>query len=257
MNSGSVTRILVLATLCATLAGCGSIDATQLSAADFAFAHGSRATASNTTANADLPFPSDNSDTFPDAAPSTVEGTALQCVPYARDHSGVNIHGDAYTWWDKAAGVYARGTSPIVGNVMVLNGYAGKHRAHVAVVRRIVDPRKILIDHANWLDDGAVYVNDPVVDVSAENDWSVVKVWNIRSGSWGTKVYKVQGFISPNPANGSPLVASLDMPTPAGNNQMPAPAGDNQMPAPAGNDPIARQIAAFNVDADEFDAGNR
>ncbi len=30
----------------------------------------------------------------------------LQCVPYAREHSGVKIYGDAYTWWDKAAGKY-------------------------------------------------------------------------------------------------------------------------------------------------------
>ncbi len=67
-------------------------------------------------------------------------------------------------------------------------------------MRCIVSPRKILIDHANWLDDGAVYVNDPVIDVSDNNDWTVVKVWNIRSGSWGTKVYKVQGFIGPGPA---------------------------------------------------------
>ncbi|HEX4302563.1 MAG TPA: CHAP domain-containing protein [Rhizomicrobium sp.] len=224
MNSGSGIRILVLAVLCASLAGCGGIDATQLTDAGYDLTHIPRAT--HATADADLPFPGDDATAAP---PSTVEGTALQCVPYAREHSGVNIHGDAYTWWDKAAGVYARGSSPIVGNVMVLNGYAGKHRAHVAVVRRIVDPRNILIDHANWLDDGAVYVNDPVIDVSADNDWSTVKVWNIRSGSWGTKVYNVQGFISPNPANGSPLVASLTTPD-------------------STDDPIARQIAAYNVD---------
>ena len=64
----------------------------------------------------------------------------------------------------------------------------------------MVTPREIRIDHANWLNDGAIYVNDPVLDVSADNDWSQVKVWNIRSGSWGTKVYAVQGFIGPGPA---------------------------------------------------------
>ena len=62
----------------------------------------------------------------------------------------------------------------------------------------------------NWLDDGAIYVNDPVMDVSADNDWSQVKVWNIRSGSWGTRVYMVQGFIGPGPANPPPVVASYD-----------------------------------------------
>jgi surface antigen len=228
MISGSVTRILALAGLCAALGGCGSLSATQLSDTGYDLTHIPRP-AAHATADADLPFPGDE-DTNGANTPSTIEGTALQCVPYAREHSGVNIHGDAYTWWEKAAGVYARGDTPIVGNVMVLNGYAGKHRAHVAVVRRIVSNRKILIDHANWLDDGAVYVNDPVIDVSDNNDWTVVKVWNIRSGSWGTKSYKVQGFISPNPADGPAVIASANIPSLA--------------------DPIARQIAATNDDLD-------
>ncbi len=227
MISGSVIRILALAGLCAGLGGCGGMT-TQLADAGYDITHVPHPSA-HATADASLPFPGDDNSNAA-ATPSTIEGTALQCVPYAREHSGVNIHGDAYTWWAKAAGVYARGDTPIVGNVMVLNGYAGKHRAHVAVVRRIVDPRKILIDHANWLDDGAVYVNDPVIDVSDNNDWTVVKVWNIRSGSWGTKSYKVQGFISPNPANGPDVVARADLPTPF--------------------DPIARQIAASDADMD-------
>ena len=29
---------------------------------------------------------------------------ALQCVPYAREHSAIKISGDANTWWGKAAG---------------------------------------------------------------------------------------------------------------------------------------------------------
>jgi len=105
--------------------------------------------------------------------------------------------------------------------VMVMTGYAGRHRGHVAVVRRVVTPREIRIDHANWLNDGAIYVNDPVRDVSADNDWSQVKVWNIRSGSWGTKVYDVRGFIGPGAPDATP-VASAD-------------------------DPIARQIAASDA----------
>src|SRR5689334_6936645 len=78
----------------------------------------------------------------------------LQCVPYARQASGVRIYGDAYTWWDKAAGKFQRGTTPKLGAVMVLTGYAGPNRAHVAVVRSLVNAREIKIDHANWLDDG-------------------------------------------------------------------------------------------------------
>jgi hypothetical protein len=119
----------------------------------------------------------------------------LQCVPYAREHSGVEIFGDAYTWWDKAEGKYSRGTLPEAGSVMVLNNYAGPERSHVAVVRQLVGPREIRVDHANWLDDGAIYINDPVEDVSSENDWSAVRVYNLKTGGWGGKVYPVQGFI--------------------------------------------------------------
>ena len=34
----------------------------------------------------------------------------LQCVPYARQVSGIRIFGDAHTWWGQAEGRYARGT---------------------------------------------------------------------------------------------------------------------------------------------------
>jgi hypothetical protein len=36
-----------------------------------------------------------------------------------------------------------------------------------------------------------------VVDVSPDNDWSQVRIWNIRSQSWGTRTYLVRGFIGP------------------------------------------------------------
>jgi surface antigen len=119
----------------------------------------------------------------------------LQCAPYARDHSAVKIHGDAWTWWDQAEGKFSRGTQPQMGAVMVLNNYAGSQRGHVAVVRKIVSPREIRVDHANWLDDGSIYLNNPVEDVSAENDWSKVRVYNIKTGGWGSNIYPVQGFI--------------------------------------------------------------
>src|SRR3954470_1725312 len=119
----------------------------------------------------------------------------LQCVPYARAHSDVKLYGDAYTWWDKAEGKYPREAVPEPGAVMVLNNYAGPDRAHVAVVRRLISTREIRVDHANWLDDGSIYVNDPVEDVSESNDWSLVRVFNLKTAAWGGKVYPVQGFI--------------------------------------------------------------
>jgi surface antigen len=128
----------------------------------------------------------------------------LQCVPYARQRSGVSIYGDAYTWWDKAAGRFERNTAPKEGAVMVLWGYAGLNRAHVAVVRQLVNPRQIKVDHANWLDDGQIYLDDPVQDVSADNDWSQVRIWNIRASAWGSRTYTVKGFIGPGPDDGVP-----------------------------------------------------
>ncbi len=86
---------------------------------------------------------------------------------------------------------------------MVLTGYAGPGRAHLAVVASEVSGREITIDHANWLDDGAIYVDDPVRDVSAENDWSQVRVFNLRTGAWGSHIYPVQGFIGPGPDTGT------------------------------------------------------
>jgi hypothetical protein len=129
---------------------------------------------------------------------ATVENegqTPLQCVPYARDHSNVKIHGDAYTWWDQASGKYPRASQPMAGSVIVLSNYAGPDRGHLAVVRTLVSAREIRVDHANWLDDGSIYINDPVEDVSSGNDWSLVRVFNLKTGAWGGNVYPVQGFI--------------------------------------------------------------
>jgi surface antigen len=137
----------------------------------------------------DDPLPSES-------GPATVDSdTPLQCVPYAREQSGIDIHGDAHTWWDQAAGKYPRGSLPEPGAVMVLHNYAGPTRGHLAVVRQVISSREIRVDHANWLNDGSIYVNDPVQDVSSDNDWSVVRVFNLKAGAWGARLYPVQGFI--------------------------------------------------------------
>lgn len=172
---GSFVRLAAAAAFCIGLAGCAS-------SPDYADLDG------------DSPSTADHPAVRPD--------NPLQCVPYARDHSGVSIYGDAYTWWDKAAGRFARSTIPSEGAVMVLFNYAGPNRGHVAVVRAILDDRTIRVDHANWLDDGAIFTDDPVRDVSPANDWSQVKVFNPRTGAWGIHIYPVQGFIGPGPDSG-------------------------------------------------------
>jgi surface antigen len=140
------------------------------------------------------------------SAQSALPEAPLQCVPYARDHSEVKLYGDAAEWWEKAAGVYARGEMPELGSVLVLTGYAGPRHSHVAVVTAMVSSREIRVSHANWLNDGAVFVDDPVVDVSPDNDWSQVRVFNERTSAWGVRTYLVQGFIGPSRDN--PLVAN-------------------------------------------------
>lgn len=209
-------RYAAIVAVCALLAGCSTLDGVAPLHSDRSYSRGDDATVPAGPAEDPTLYPDDDRD----SAPALVAG-AVQCVPYVRAHSSVDIHGDAYTWWEKAAGVYERNSAPVEGAVMVMVGYAGKHRAHVAIVRRLVTPREIRIDHANWLNDGAIYVNDPVIDVSPDNDWSQVKVWNIRSGTWGTKTYALRGFIGPGQA--SPMVSSSANPQ---------------------DDPIARQIAA-------------
>jgi surface antigen len=132
-----------------------------------------------------------------------------QCVPYARARSGVALYGDANTWWVKAAGHYARSTDPLLGSVMVLTGYANDGRSHLGVVTQLVSDREIRIDHANWLNDGKIYLSDPVADVSAGNDWTAVRVWNPHTRAWGQRIYLVEGFIGPG-QDGADRVASAE-----------------------------------------------
>jgi hypothetical protein len=132
----------------------------------------------------------------------------LECVAYARKRSGVALYGDAGTWWARADGRYMKRRSPRLGSVIVLTGYAGPGRGHVGVVAAFDSPREIRLDHANWLGDGAIYLADPVVDVSPDNDWSEVRVWNARAHAWGIRTYLVQGFIGPDPVGRSDRIAA-------------------------------------------------
>lgn len=132
----------------------------------------------------------------PSAPPHIVAGVApLQCVPFARRESGVEIYGDAHTWWAQAAGRYPRSSSPAPGSVLVMRGYNNPNRGHVAVVTEVVSSRMIRIDQANWLNHGETSLAVPVLDVSPGNDWSEVRVWYIPGRHWGGRVYQVEGFI--------------------------------------------------------------
>jgi len=119
----------------------------------------------------------------------------ISCVPFARALSGIDIRGNASTWWGKAKGLYARLTSPEAGTVMVFASKRGMRAGHVAVVKEVVSDREILIDHANWGRDGKIYINAPVIDVSPNNDWSQVRVWNVKLGVMGSRTYRIEGFV--------------------------------------------------------------
>jgi len=120
----------------------------------------------------------------------------LFCVEYARMRSGLAVFGDAKTWWARAKNLYARVSHPVEEAVMVFAGSKRLKRGHVAVVTHIVSPREIIVDQANWQNKGEIDHATPVLDVSPNNDWSQVRVWDIPSASFGGRVYRISGFIA-------------------------------------------------------------
>jgi surface antigen len=120
----------------------------------------------------------------------------LYCVEYARLRSGLAVFGDAKLWWARAKNLYEEFAEPAVDTVMVFSGSRRIRKGHVAVVTKIVNPREVIVDQANWQNHGEIDHNTPVLDVSAKNDWSKVRVWDIDSSRWGARVYKLSGFIA-------------------------------------------------------------
>ncbi|MGH6786147.1 MAG: CHAP domain-containing protein [Novosphingobium sp.] len=123
----------------------------------------------------------------------------LQCVPYARQVSGIRIFGDAHTWWGQAEGKYAKGVRPKVGAVMAFRPHGNSRLGHVAAVSRIIDARTVLIRHSNWspIDGRRGQIEDDVraVDVSPAGDWSEVRVWYAPIGALGGTHWPIAGFI--------------------------------------------------------------
>ena len=122
-----------------------------------------------------------------------------QCAQFARLFSGIQIFGDAYTWWRQAVGKYSRGSAPEVGAVLVFKPHGAMRLGHVAVVSQVMTERVIQVTHANWSriggERGQVEKDVTVVDVSKGGDWSEVKVWNNPTHDLGTTVYPTFGFV--------------------------------------------------------------
>ncbi len=126
-------------------------------------------------------------------------GQRVWCVPYARNLSGVEIRGNAKTWWAKARNTYDRGSEPVVGAVMSFRATSGMPLGHVAVVAGIVSEREVVVNHANWLPN-EVSLKMGVKDVSKNNDWTLVRVES-QPGQYGN-FYPVNGFIYPKKEDG-------------------------------------------------------
>ena len=122
-----------------------------------------------------------------------------QCVPFARAASGIEIYGDAWTWWRQADGHYKRTHNPQVGSVIVFAKTARLPMGHVAVISRVVEKRVVMLTHANWSRQngkrGHAEQDVTLFDVSPRNDWSSVTVWYKDVDGLGGGIYPVYGFI--------------------------------------------------------------
>ena len=125
------------------------------------------------------------------AAPASAQ--FWQCVTFARSVSGIQIRGNANTWWSQAAGRYARGQAPRIGAVLAFEATRRMRVGHVAMVSKVVSDREVLLTHANWSRPGRVETDVRAVDVSTAGDWSQVRVW--YRGGMGTSVNPTRGFI--------------------------------------------------------------
>ena len=140
-------------------------------------------------------------------------GGSLQCVPFARENSGIELSGNAANWWPNADGVYERGARPEVGSVLNFRANGRMRMGHVAVVSRVVDSRNVEIDHANWSGRGSITRNVGIVDVSERNDWTAVRV-ALGGGSEYGSVYPTYGFIYDRPDRGTMVANNGSAPAP-------------------------------------------
>ena len=137
----------------------------------------------------------------------------LQCVTFVRQFTGMQIFGDAWTWWEKATGKYAEGARPKPGSVLVFRPQGKMKLGHVAVVSQIITDRYIQVTHANWSPinghRGQVEDHVNVMDVSDKGDWSKVKVWYGPLNDFGTTVYTTYGFIYQDTPQGQAAAQQL------------------------------------------------
>lgn len=131
------------------------------------------------------------------------------CVRTVRALSDFTIRGDAWMWWNNAAGVHERDNRPQTGSVLVFKRTGSMGRGHVSLVSRVVDKRTVLVDHT-WIAGRGIKRGMEVVDVSPNNDWSAVRVWHGPTDQLGQRVYPTYGFILPGAAGSSGVIQVAD-----------------------------------------------
>lgn len=138
------------------------------------------------------------------AGADVAQAQPWQCVTFARAFSGVQLFGNAATWWGQAAGRYEQGATPRAGAVLVFQPHGSMRVGHVATVTEVVSAREIRVTHANWSPVGGrrgqVETDVSVIDTSDAGDWSRVRVWYAPIGDIGRSDYPVYGFIYAAPA---------------------------------------------------------
>ncbi len=132
--------------------------------------------------------------------------SGLQCVPYAREVSHIELTGNAFLWWAEAAGRYERGNTPVEGAVLNFRAIGRMPLGHVAVVTDVINSRTILVTQANWVP-GTITNDVTVQDVSPDNNWSDVQVELGDSRTWGA-AYPTYGFIYDKPASATVIAAN-------------------------------------------------
>ena len=130
----------------------------------------------------------------------------LQCVPYAREVSHIDLSGDAFLWWAEAAGRYGRGNTPMVGAVLNFRSIGRMPLGHVAVVTAVLGPRTILVTQANWVP-GSITNDVTVQDISPDNSWTDVKVELGDTSTMGS-AYPTYGFIYNQPDSGTVIASN-------------------------------------------------
>ena len=142
------------------------------------------------------------------ASGATIGNVPLECAPFARVMSGVELRGAAADWWPQAEGRYRRTQTPAVGSVLVFRRSTRLPDGHVAVVSRVLSDRRILATHANWVRH-QVSKDVPVIDVSHGNDWTSVRVWWPPTDQMGVTEYATFGFIEAGRARARPDLGHL------------------------------------------------